>query len=29
VRFINMPPSDAETIQKFLESRESLLYDDE
>ena len=29
VRFINMPASDAQTIQKFLESRESLLYDDE
>ena len=29
VRFIDMAPSDAQTIQKFLESRESLLYDDE
>lgn len=29
VRFIDMAPSDAEIIQKFLESRESLLYDDE
>jgi len=29
VRFIDMPPADAQLIQKFLESRESLLYDDE
>ena len=29
VRFIDMAPADAQTIQKFLESRESLLYDDE
>lgn len=29
VRFINMPPADAQTIQKFIENRESLLYDDE
>jgi uncharacterized protein (TIGR02266 family) len=29
VRFIDMAPTDAETIEKFLESRESLLYDDE
>ena len=29
VRFINMAPTDAQTIQKFVENRESLLYDDE
>jgi len=29
VRFIDMSPADAQLIQKFLESRESLLYDDE
>ncbi|HEY4186287.1 MAG TPA: TIGR02266 family protein [Polyangia bacterium] len=29
VRFINMSPADAETIQSFIDSRESLFYDDE
>jgi uncharacterized protein (TIGR02266 family) len=29
VRFLDMAPADTATIQKFLESRESLLYDDE
>ena len=29
VRFLNMSAADAETIQNFLDSRESLFYDDE
>jgi uncharacterized protein (TIGR02266 family) len=29
VRFIDMSPADTAVIQKFIESRESLLYDDE
>lgn len=29
VRFIDMAPADTAVIQKFIESRESLLYDDE